>query len=94
MNVEWTPLVVALAGAWGAVTTVMVVLLIYRGTLTMHEDDQLFLDESESAMQQEQAQLLGKIERLQPYVRAAMAGSGALLAVLVALLVYDGIQKM
>lgn len=94
MTVEWTPVMVALAVAWGAVTTVMVILLIYRGTLTMHEDDQLFLDEAESAMEQEQAALLSKIERLQPYVRATMAGSGALLAILVALLVYDGIQKM
>ncbi|MDP9267737.1 MAG: hypothetical protein M3P27_05345 [Acidobacteriota bacterium] len=92
--VEWTPFMVALATAWGAVTTVLVILLIYRGTLTMHEDDQLFLDEAESQMQQEQTELIHKIDRLQPYVRATMAGSGALLALLVGLLVYDGIQKM
>ena len=92
--VEWTPFMVALAIAWGVVTTVLVILLIYRGTLTMHEDDQLFLDEAESQMQQEQTELIHKIDRLQPYVRAMMAGSGALLALLVALLVYDGIQKM
>jgi hypothetical protein len=91
---EWTPLMIALAIAWGAVTTVMVILLIYRGTLTMHEDDQLFLDEAESAMQQEQAALLTKIDKLQPYVRASMAGSGALLAILIAIMVYDGIQRM
>jgi GTPase Era involved in 16S rRNA processing len=91
---EWTPLMIALAIAWGAVTTVMVILLIYRGTLTMHEDDQLFLDEAESAMQQEQAALLSKIDKLQPYVRATMAGSGALLALLIAIVVYDGIQRM
>jgi Tfp pilus assembly protein PilN len=91
---EWTPLMVTLATAWGAVTTVLVILLIYRGTLTMHEDDQLFLDEAESAMQQEQAELLSKIDKLQPYVRATMAGSGALLAILVAIMVWDGIQRM
>jgi len=91
---EWSPLMVTLAIAWGAVTTVLVILLIYRGTLTMHEDDQLFLDDAESHMQQEQAELLGKIDRLQPYVRATMAGSGALLAILVAMLVWDGIQRM
>ena len=92
--VEWTPFMVALAIAWGVVTTVLVILLIYRGTLTMHEDDQLFLDEAESQMQQEQVALIHKIDQLQPYVRATMAGSGVLLALLVALLVYDGIQKM
>ena len=39
--------------AWGVVTAILVILLIYRSTLTMHEDDQLFLDESQSAMEQE-----------------------------------------
>jgi hypothetical protein len=91
---EWTPLMVTLAIAWGAVTTVLVVLLIYRGTLTMHEDDQLFLDEAESQMQLEQAELLSKIDRLQPYVRATMVGSGALFALLIGMMVWDGIQKM
>ncbi len=91
---EWTPLMITLAIAWGAVTTVLIVLLIYRGTLTMHEDDQLFLDEAESHMQEEQAELLGKLDRIQPYVRATMVGSGALFAILVALLVWDGIQRM
>jgi hypothetical protein len=91
---EWTTPMIALATAWGAVTTVLVILLIYRGTLTMHEDDQLFLDEAESAAQQEQAELLGKIDRLQPYVRATMVGSGALFAILVGMLVWDGIQRM
>jgi hypothetical protein len=91
---EWTPLMVTLAIAWGAVTTVLVVLLIYRGTLTMHEDDQLFLDEAESQMQLEQAELLSKIDKIQPYVRATMVGSGALFALLIGLMVWDGIQKM
>jgi hypothetical protein len=85
---------ITLAAAWGLVTTVLIVLLIYRGTLTMHEDDQLFLDEAESHMQEEQAALLSRIDKLNPFVKATMVGSGALAAILIALLVYDGIQKM
>ena len=34
-----------------AVTVVLIVLLIYRSTLTMHEDNQLFLEDSSSHMQ-------------------------------------------
>ncbi len=94
MDVTWTPLMITLAIAWGLVTTVLIVLLIYRGTLTMHEDDQLFLDEAESHMQEEQAALLSRIDKIQPFVKATMLGSGALAAILIALLVYDGIQKM
>jgi hypothetical protein len=35
--------------AWGIVTAILIILLIYRSTLTMKEDDQLFLDESSTA---------------------------------------------
>ena len=54
---------------WGAFTLVLIVLLIYRGTLTMHEDDQLFLDSAEDHMQKEQQELIGKMEKLTPWVR-------------------------
>ena len=42
----------------------LIVLLIYKSTLTMHEDDQLFLDEANSHMQEEQTELLTKVNRL------------------------------
>jgi hypothetical protein len=35
--------------AWGIVTGILIILLIDRSTLTMKEDDQLFLDESSSS---------------------------------------------
>jgi hypothetical protein len=68
--------------AWIALTVVLVVLLIYRGTLTMHEDDQLFLDTAEDHMQKEQVELLGKMDRLTPWVRLCGAGSAVLLVVM------------
>jgi Tfp pilus assembly protein PilN len=43
--------------AWGIVTVLLIILLIYRSTLTMKEDDQLFLDESSTAMATEQREL-------------------------------------
>jgi hypothetical protein len=46
-----TPLMEVLLIAWGSFTLVLVLLLIYRATLNMQEDDQLFLDEAESHMQ-------------------------------------------
>ena len=33
---------------WGVLTGILVLLLIYRSTLAMHEDDQLFLNDAES----------------------------------------------
>ena len=83
-----TPLVWLLI-VWGALTAVLVVLLIYRSTLTMHEDDQLFLDESESHMEREQIELIKKVDRLNPFVRWLGAASGLLILVIAGLAVYQ-----
>jgi Tfp pilus assembly protein PilN len=61
---------------WGVLTAVLIVLLIYRGTLNMREDDQLFLDESESHMALEQADVLRRINQISPVVRVFGAASG------------------
>ncbi len=49
---------------WAVITAVLVILLIYRSTLSMHEDDQLFLDEASSSMRIEQEQLQVRMQRL------------------------------
>ncbi|MGH9492005.1 MAG: hypothetical protein ACRD2K_00765 [Terriglobales bacterium] len=89
-----TPLMEALLIAWGAFTIVLVILLIYRSTLAMQEDDQLFLDEAESHMQREQEELLGKMNKLQPYVRGFGAASGALILLIAGLWVYDALTRL
>ena len=75
-------LMTALIAVWVALTLGLIVLLIYRGTLTMHEDDQLFLDSAEDHMQKEQQELLGKMNRLTPWLRICGAGSAVLLVVM------------
>jgi uncharacterized membrane protein SpoIIM required for sporulation len=79
---------------WGVLTTVLVILLIYRSTLTMHEDDQLFLGESEAHMQREQTELMQKVDRLNPFVRWLGAASGLLILVIAGLAVYDGLSRV
>jgi hypothetical protein len=79
---------------WGILTTVLVILLIYRSTLSMHEDDQLFLGESEAHMQAEQADLLKRMDRLNPFVRWLGAASGVLILVIAGLAVYDGLSRV
>jgi len=65
--------------AWGVMTGVLILLLIYRSTLTMHEDDQLFLGESESHMQAEQTELIARMNKLTPIVRLFAALSVVLI---------------
>ncbi|HEY1272424.1 MAG TPA: hypothetical protein VGF08_10590 [Terriglobales bacterium] len=87
-------LLVWLLIAWGALTTALVVLLIYRSTLTMHEEDQLFLDESEAHLQKEQVELMQKVDKMSPFVRALGAASGLLILVIAGLAVYQGLNQV
>lgn len=80
---------VALAVLWGAITAVLIVLLIYRSTLTMQEDDQLYLSESESHMQRQQTEILTKVNRLNPVVRWLGAGSALLFLVVAGMWTYQ-----
>ncbi len=86
-----SPLMI-LAIAWGAVTAVLIVLLIYRSTLSMHEDDQLFLTDSESHIQKEQTELIARMNKLQPFVRLFGAASGVLILVMFGVAVWQGLQ--
>jgi hypothetical protein len=72
----------------------LIVLLIYKSTLTMHEDDQLFLDDHNSHMQEEQTELLTKVNKLVLPVRVFSIGSGIFLLVLVAMLIYQKLNEV
>jgi hypothetical protein len=78
---------------WGVLTTMLVILLIYRATLNNREDDQLFLDEAESHMQAEQTELLNRMKQIQPFVRLLGACSGALIVLICGLWLYQGIAQ-
>jgi len=72
----------------------LIVLLIYKSTLTMHRDDQLFLDDASSHMHDEQTELLAKVNRLTIPVRVFSIGSGFFLLVLLAMLIYQKLNEV
>jgi hypothetical protein len=79
---------------WGVLTTILVVLLIYRSTLTMHEDEQLFLDESSSHMAQEQQDLLKGVNKINPLITAFGGASGALILVIASIWIYQSLTAV
>lgn len=83
----------ALFTLWGGLTLALVVLLIYRGTLTMHEDDQLFLDSAEDHMQKEQQELLLKMNKITPWVRVLGACSALLIFVIAGISLYTNLTR-
>ncbi len=87
-------LIELVGGLFGIFAIGLVILLIYKSTLTMHEDDQLFLDDANSHMQEEQTELLTKVNRLTVPVRVFSIGSGVFLLVLVAMLIYQKLNEV
>ena len=81
-------------GDFGVFAIGLIVLLIYKSTLTMHRDDQLFLDDASSHMHEEQTELLAKVNRLTIPVRVFSIGSGILLLVLVAMSLYQKLNAL
>jgi hypothetical protein len=78
--------------AWGILTGILVILLIYKSTLTMHEDDSIFLNESESQMHKDQVEVLAKMRKIQPFVKILGALSGAMILVIAGLFIYQGLS--
>jgi len=78
----------------GVLLTIFIILLIYRSTLTMQEDDQLFLDESASQMAQEQMELMAKVNKVTPFIRWLGAASGVLILVIAGLAIYQALQQV
>jgi Tfp pilus assembly protein PilN len=79
---------------WGVLTAILIILLIYRSTLTMQEDDQLFLDESASAMAEEQRELMAKVNKINPLVKVLGATSGLVFLVIAGLFIYTGLNQV
>ena len=81
-------------GIFGLFAIGLIVLLIYKSTLTMHEDDQLFLDQANSHMQEEQTELLTKVNRLTIPMRVFSIGSGVFLLAFLAMLIYQKLNEV
>jgi multisubunit Na+/H+ antiporter MnhB subunit len=82
------------AVVFGVFVIGLILLLIYKSTLTMHRDDQLFLDDASSHMHDEQTELLTKVNRLTIPMRVFSIGSGVFLLVMVAMLIYQKLNAV
>jgi hypothetical protein len=78
---------------WGAATTVLVALLIYRAVLSNKEEDQLFLNASESHLEQEQLQLQSRLSLLSRYAMIFGAVSVVLMLTIAGIWTYEQLTR-
>lgn len=78
---------------WGVLTALLLILLIYRSTLSMHEEEQLYLDEAEAHMRQEQEELHARMARTVLPMRLLGSASGLLILLIAGMWVYEGFSR-
>lgn len=86
--------IMMLGVVWAVITAALIIVLIYRSTLSMHEDDQLFLDESTANMRAEQEALLRRMGKITPIVRILGAASGLLILVIAGMALYAQMNRV
>ena len=79
--------------SWGVITAVLVVLVVYRGTLSSKEDDQIFIDAAEQHHYKEQLVIIDRISRLTKPIIALAVVSGVLLLVSAGVWIYQGFKS-
>jgi uncharacterized membrane protein YjfL (UPF0719 family) len=84
---------VGLLIAWGILTGILILLLIYRSTLTMHADDSIDLHETESQMHKDHVEVLAKMNKITPILKVLGALSGAMILVIAGLFIYHGLSN-
>ncbi len=68
-------LVMGLLVVWAAVTVVFFLIWIYQSMVGLHEDEQLFIDESEAHLAREQSEVFQQMDRLRPYFLGSLVAS-------------------
>lgn len=79
--------------SWGVITVVLVALIVYRGTLSSREDDQIFIDAAEQHHYQEQLAIIERMSRLTKPIIALAVLSGVLLLASAGIWIYQGFMS-
>jgi len=78
--------------AWGVFADILLSLLLYRGTITRYEDDQLFLDDISERQHKENDAILHKLAKIQPFLRVFTGVTSILTAAIIGIYAWDAIK--
>ena len=77
---------------WAAFAACLLMLLLYRGTITRYEDDQLFLDDITDRQHKENDAILRKLKTIQPFLQGLTAVTSVLTATIIGIYAWDAIK--
>jgi hypothetical protein len=77
---------------WAVFAVGLLCLLLYRGTITRYEDDQLFLDDHSDRQHQENDAIIRKLHTIQPFLRVATGVTSVLTAAIIGIYAWDAIK--
>ncbi len=88
-----SPTMFGLLMAWGILTGILILLLIYRSTLTMHADDSIDLHETESQMHKDHMEVLAKMQKITPIVKVLGVLSGVMILAIAVVFIVQGLSN-
>jgi sensor domain CHASE-containing protein len=77
---------------WAIFAAILLGLLLYRGTISRYEDDQLFLDDISERQHQENDAIIRKLARIQPFLKVFTGVTTILTATIIGLYAWDAIK--
>jgi hypothetical protein len=77
---------------WAVFTAILLSLLLYRGTITRYEDDQLFLDDISDRQHKENDAIIAKLAKIQPFLKVFTGVTSILTAAIIGLYAWDAIK--
>ncbi|HXP09925.1 MAG TPA: hypothetical protein VN828_15580 [Acidobacteriaceae bacterium] len=77
---------------WAVFAVCLLTLLLYRGTITRYEDDQLFLDDHSARQHQENDAIIHRLDQIQPYLKIFTGVTSVLTAAIVGIYAWDAIK--
>jgi hypothetical protein len=83
---------VVLLVLFGVVVVVLICLMLYRGTLQNHEDDQIFVDAAMQSLAKEQSALIARIEKVSRLINSLYVLSGTLFVAIAGLWIWRALK--
>ena len=87
---NWVPVIWSM---WGVTILLMAAVRVYASRLGKDEEDQVFLSDSSSHAQMEQAAIAMKVGKIEPIKKTALLLAGTMTIILVAYYVVDLVKQ-